>query len=136
MPHFWTNDYIFELLQRYCLHVMNLEEVMHKGWFDMIQFHWPTLWKIKIIEVNGNSLLEFVCNGNEFRDMHLLKFIIMVRNSTSLLLVSKMKLSMHMCQSFLSWCNMFVYGTTLEVYGCHSKCGTSSPTTWRGSSSL
>lgn len=65
---------------------MNLEEVVHKGWFNMIQLNWPTLWKIK---VNGNSLLEFVCNGDGFRDMHLLKFIIMVRNSTSLFLVSK-----------------------------------------------
>lgn len=65
---------------------MNLEEVVHKGWFNMIQLHWPTLWKI---EVNGNSILEFVCSGDGFRDMHLLKFIIMVKNSTSLLLESK-----------------------------------------------
>ncbi len=94
------------------------------------------MWKIEIVEVNGNSLLEFVCNGDVFKDMHLLKFIIMVRNSTSLLLVSKMKLSMHMCQSFLSWCTMFVYGTTLKIYGCHPRCGTSFPITWRGSGPL
>ncbi len=52
-------------------------------WSNSIELHCEKL------RLMGTHSLNLLCSYDGFRDMHLLKFIIMVKNSTSLFLVSK-----------------------------------------------
>lgn len=113
-------DDMFELLQRYHVGTLNPE----KGERKMVS-HDPILstWMVRnhfnnSCEVNCRTTFEIMWIEVGYGDTHLLISIIVVNNSTSLLLVFKMKLPTQMCHFFSLGCTLCM-ATALEVYSCH-----------------
>jgi hypothetical protein len=108
-------DDMLELFQRYHVGALNPE----KGERKMVS-HDPILSTCMVknhfsnsCEVNCRITFEIMWIEVGYGDTHLLISIIVVNNSTNLLLVFKMKLPTQMC-------HFFSLGCTLSMYGNHT----------------
>jgi hypothetical protein len=89
-----------KLLQWYYSNTLDPKKLMGLWCLDMVQFNGPTLplWHTMNIRFKFSS---WGMNWNvKIEQVYLLSFIITIWTSTMLFLISKMKLSMHMCQFF------------------------------------